>query len=170
MGKQIRVRDPAMVAGARRSHPTGRLHRVAPGIAGPTLLSMVPPRDALLVFLGGGLGSLLRFIAASALPKTQSGGFPLAILIVNVVGCLVLGGLVGLIGSLALKEESAKALATFIGVGVCGGFTTFSTFSIDALELLREGRFGAFFCYVVLSVVLGIAAAFAGFKAFGLFG
>ncbi len=131
---------------------------------------MVPPRDAFLVFLGGGLGSLLRFAAASALPKTQTGGFPLAILIVNVVGCLVLGGLAGLMGSLVVKEESAKVFATFIGVGVCGGFTTFSTFSIDALELVREGRFGAFFCYVVLSVVLGIAAAFAGFKAFGLFG
>jgi CrcB protein len=128
---------------------------------------MATPRDALLVFLGGGIGSVLRFFAASALPKTQSGGFALAILLVNIAGCFALGALLGYI---AWKDEPHKLLLTFAGVGVCGGFTTFSTFGVDALELLREGRLGSFCAYVGLSVVLGIAAAFAGFKSFGILG
>ena len=113
-------------------------------------------RDASLVFLGGGLGAVLRFLAAAALPKGSTQGFPVAILVVNLIGCFVLGLIVG---AAARAQGLPRTWTTFLGVGVCGGFTTFSTFGIDALELLEEGRWLALGSYVVGSVVGGIAAA-----------
>jgi CrcB protein len=118
-----------------------------------------PLRDVLLVFLGGGIGAWLRFSCASLLPKPATAGFPLAILLVNVAGCGVLGVL---IGHVARTAQPAPNLMAFAGIGICGGFTTFSTFAIDAIELMREGRAAAAFCYVLASVLLGIGAAAAG--------
>lgn len=121
--------------------------------------SLPPLRDALLVFAGGGLGAWMRYAGASLLPKSATAGFPLAILLVNVVGCGVLGVLVG---HVARTAQPAPNLMAFAGIGICGGFTTFSTFGIDALELLREGRAGAALGYVLGSVLLGIGAAALG--------
>lgn len=122
-------------------------------------IDLPPLRDSLLVFVGGGLGAWLRFACASALPKSTTAGFPLSILVVNVLGCGVLGLLVG---HVARTAQPAPTLMAFVGIGICGGFTTFSTFGIDALELLREGRAGAALGYVLCSVLLGIGAAAAG--------
>jgi fluoride exporter len=119
-------------------------------------------RDAALVFVGGGLGSLLRYALAAAWPKTASAGFPAAILVVNVIGCALLGVLVG---HVAKTTHAQPALMAFVGIGICGGFTTFSTFAIDALELVRAGRAGVALAYVAASVVLGLSAAAAGYAA-----
>lgn len=120
---------------------------------------MITLRDAGLVFLGGGLGAVARFLAAAALPKVQTQGFPVAILLVNLIGCFVLGLIVG---AAARAQGLPRTWTTFLGVGVCGGFTTFSTFGIDALELFEEGRWLALSSYVLGSVVGGIVAAALG--------
>jgi CrcB protein len=122
----------------------------------------LPLRDALLVIAGGGGGALARWFVASVLPKGAVGGFPLAILLVNVAGCFALGGLVAYLGR---TTPPRPELAALLGVGFCGGFTTFSTFAIDALELMDEGRLGGALLYVFASVALGIAAAALGLLA-----
>lgn len=120
---------------------------------------MITLRDAGLVFLGGGIGAVLRFLAAAALPKVQTQGFPVAILLVNLVGCFVLGMI---LGAAARAQGLPRTWTTFLGVGVCGGFTTFSTFGVDALELFEEGRMLALGGYVLGSVVGGIVSAALG--------
>lgn len=110
----------------------------------------------LIVFLSGGLGSVLRYAAGLAV---QSSLFPWATLLVNVVGCLAIGLFSGLTTRFAMGEGVRLALT----VGLCGGFTTFSTFSKETLELAVSGRWGVFGLYVAGSVFLGLAAVALGF-------
>ena len=106
--------------------------------------------SALLVFVGGGLGALLRYLAALTL------GGPLATLLVNVAGSFVIGLLAA---SLPLDQHPARL---FLMTGLLGGFTTFSAFSLDAVALAQRGDYGHAALYVALSVSLSLAAAAAG--------
>ncbi|MDQ3074390.1 MAG: CrcB family protein [Pseudomonadota bacterium] len=106
--------------------------------------------NALLVFVGGGLGAVLRYSAALAI------GGPLATLMVNVAGGFVIGLLAA---GLPLEQHSARLLLI---TGLLGGFTTFSAFSLDAIALAQRGAYGQAAAYVALSVTLSLAAAAAG--------
>ena len=115
-------------------------------------------RNFLLVALGGGIGSMLRY---GALLMINAKYFPWSTLAVNIIGSF----LIGLILALSIKEESILYnWKLFLATGVCGGFTTFSAFSMENMELLQNGKYLLAATYIALSVVLGIAAAFAGFK------
>lgn len=109
----------------------------------------------LYVFLGGGLGAVLRYGVATALPRAGAAAFPWATLAVNLVGSLLIGALAGLLAG----KDAARAFGI---VGVLGGFTTFSAFSLDALDLLQSGRTGAAVAYVFASVLGGLALAWLG--------
>ncbi len=112
----------------------------------------------LLVFLGGGLGSLLRYRLGRTLPATLNGtAFPLSILLVNVLASAVLGFVAGWL-SWRGGNESWRLL---LGVGVCGGLSTFSSFSQDNLALLQQGRAGTALLNIGLNV-LGCLLASAG--------
>jgi CrcB protein len=112
-----------------------------------------------LVFLGGGAGSLLRYIASRLLPATLTGSpFPTAILVVNIFASFVLGGVMGWVISRSAGEE-ARLL---IGVGFCGGLSTFSSFSYDTVVLLQQGRIGAAILNIGLNGVLCLAASAGG--------
>lgn len=118
-------------------------------------------RPFLLVFLGGGLGAMLRYGAALLVAARGTGlgpeaaAFPWATLAVNLVGSFLIGVLAGL---LAGRETARLVLVT----GLLGGFTTFSAFSLDTLTLLGSGRAGFALGYVAASVVGGLALAWLG--------
>lgn len=113
--------------------------------------------NALLVFVGGGLGALLRYGVGLALPRADAAAFPTATLAVNLAGSLAIGVLAAALG----EKDAARA---FWLVGVLGGFTTFSTFSLDTLALVQAGRTGTALAYVLASVLGGLALAWAGWN------
>ncbi len=89
-----------------------------------------------VIFVGAGLGGVLRHLLAAALQSRLAGNFPHGTLWVNLLGSLAIGLLIGLHERGLLTNESA--LSFFLTTGLCGGFTTMSTFSADTLGLLRE--------------------------------
>jgi fluoride exporter len=96
----------------------------------------------LLVFIGGGLGSMARYGVSVLFMNHVSSSFPWATLVANAVSSLILGLL---IGHLHQRQGGSEFLYLLIAVGFCGGFSTFSTFSAETIELLRQGAFtGAF--------------------------
>ena len=110
----------------------------------------------LVVAAGGALGSLARYGVWVALPHDPF-DLPVATLLVNVAGCLLLGVLVG-------GWPQARWARPFLGTGVLGGFTTFSAFALETDRLL-DRRPAVAVAYVGLSVLLGLAAAVAGLRA-----
>lgn len=116
-------------------------------------------RDALLVALGGGIGSALRWIAAGAVQRWSGAPFPWGTFAVNAIGSLA----IGLVGGLSLERALVPpAMRVFLMIGVLGGFTTFSAFSFETLELLRDGQWSSAAGYAVGSLLVCVAAAFAG--------
>lgn len=114
-------------------------------------------KNLLLVGLGGGIGSMLRY-AATLL--TNSKYFPYSTLAVNIIGSFF----IGIIFALSIKDEVfLNNWKSFLAVGLCGGFTTFSAFSLENMGLLQSGKIGMAVTYIILSIVLGIAAAFFGY-------
>ena len=113
--------------------------------------------NPLLVFVGGGLGALLRYAAGRATILAGHGP-PFATLGVNILGCLIMGLLAGWFTSRG-GSESAKL---FLLTGILGGFTTFSAFGLDALTLYRTSPAHAA-AYVAASVIVSLAAVALGF-------
>ncbi|MDR1724207.1 MAG: fluoride efflux transporter CrcB [Tannerella sp.] len=120
-------------------------------------------KTILLVALGGALGSVLRYGAGEWLPWRAAAGFPWATLLVNLLGCLLIGLAIGL---MAKYEVFAANFRLFFVVGFCGGFTTFSTFSREALALLTQESYLQAAIYILISVVAGLALTFAGYFLF----
>jgi CrcB protein len=119
-----------------------------------------PLYQSLLVFAGGGAGAVLRFWAGEWVRQFDWGRhFPWATLGVNVLGSFVLG----LIAA-AFAADDRSGWRPLLGVGVCGGFTTFSTFSVETLKLIDEQRWVAAGGYAVGSVLAGLVGAWAGMR------
>jgi fluoride exporter len=115
-------------------------------------------KSFLLVGLGGGLGSMLRYTASLLV---NSRAFPYATLTVNIIGSFI----IGIVFAWSIKNEgSSDAWKMFLATGICGGFTTFSAFSIENLGLLQDGKYGMAAVYMALSVGLGILATFLGYQ------
>ena len=113
-------------------------------------------KQILLVALGGGIGSVFRYLV-SYFTYLKVGKecltFPLPTFIVNLAGCFLIGILVGL----GLKYTSFdENLKLFLITGICGGFTTFSAFSLENLQLYQSGNYLTLTVYVLLSVLLGV--------------
>jgi len=113
--------------------------------------------DVVIVMIGGGLGSALRYGVSFILTNPQTGTFPVSTLVVNIVGSAVVGLILG------LSSKLSATTVLFLGTGLCGGFTTFSTFSGETLTMLGEGRYGGALAYVGVSLVGGLASAAAAF-------
>ncbi|MDH6532215.1 CrcB protein [Aurantimicrobium minutum] len=112
----------------------------------------------LFAILAGGLGAGLRVAVTRILP-TQTTGFPLAILLVNVVGSFLIGMTAALAANSVLSEDVSFVLA----VGFCGGFTTMSTFAVESIERLRAGLWLIAGLNIVGSTALGLLAVGAGY-------
>ncbi|MDR2804032.1 MAG: fluoride efflux transporter CrcB [Dysgonamonadaceae bacterium] len=116
-------------------------------------------KQLLLVGVGGGIGSVLRFLASWLTVKSGNVAFPMATLTVNLVGCL----LIGLFTGWAMKHSCLDAnLRLLLITGFCGGFTTFSAFSLENIQLFQAGQYVSLVLYVLASVGLGFAAASIG--------
>ncbi len=115
-------------------------------------------KNFLLVFLGGGIGSALRYLISKALNPYVS-SFYLGTFGVNMLGCLLIGLILGLS---ARYSSLSNTTVLFLTAGFCGGFTTFSSFALENYGLLREGQTLPFLLYILGSVVLGILAVAAG--------
>ncbi|MCW2541875.1 MAG: crcB [Frankiales bacterium] len=113
----------------------------------------------LLVFLGGAIGAPSRYLTDRFVQARTGGRFPYGTLLINVVGCFVLG----LIAAGVAQRGWSSNVQALAGTGFCGGLTTFSTFSVETVELSRQGRLIAAAGYVAVSCALGIGAAAAGY-------
>ncbi|HEV3168543.1 MAG TPA: fluoride efflux transporter CrcB [Isosphaeraceae bacterium] len=115
----------------------------------------------LIIGLFGGIGSVLRYLVSGWCQGLSNGSFPVGTLVVNVVGCLLIGVLGALFfGPFLIRDEYRMALM----VGLLGGFTTFSSFGWETLTLANNGQLGLALANIVLSNVLGLAAAWAGYR------
>ncbi len=115
----------------------------------------------LLIAAGGAVGALLRYAVHRALQSPTGLGFPIGTLVVNVLGCALIGVAAAWLASPTARPEARLLVIT----GLLGGFTTFSTFGLETIELLRGGRTGVALLYVAASNTLGIGAVWLGFTA-----
>ncbi len=116
-------------------------------------------KTLLLVGIGGGIGSVMRYLTAYVVGKFYDNPFPLATFSVNILGCLLIGILIGVFGKQLSPNDDLKYL--FI-TGFCGGYTTFSTFSAENIQLIQSGNYVIPALYITSSVLFGILAVFLG--------
>lgn len=115
-------------------------------------------KDIMLVALGGGAGSALRFLVSRAVTPMSWLSLPIGTLLVNVAGCFV----IGLVYGLSARGTAGNGMRLLLTTGFCGGFTTFSTFSAENVSLMQEGCHLAALLYVFLSMALGFTAVVVG--------
>lgn len=119
----------------------------------------------LLVFIGGGIGSMLRHAANQAGTALFGVNFPSGTLFVNIAGSLAMGLVAGWFSA---RGHGGQLLRLFLATGILGGFTTFSAFSLDAALLWERGQTVAAVLYAGGSVLTGILAVFGGLAAMRL--
>ena len=112
------------------------------------------------VFLGGGIGSVLRYLLSAAFGKNISIVFPLATFLINILGSLFLGFVLGLFMA---KGHANTQLKLFLTVGIAGGFTTFSTFTVETFNLFKDGHNYLALIYPIASIIIGFGAVLVGF-------
>ena len=122
-------------------------------------------KHLILVFLGGGLGSVLRFGIGKYLNPTNP-GFPWGTLAANLIGCFIIGLV---FGWMLQKENIQNSTLLFLTAGFCGGFTTFSAFAHESLTMLRMNQHDLFFYYIAASIIIGLAFVWLGYQVIGLF-
>ena len=117
-------------------------------------------KTLLYIGIGGFVGSVVRYLLAKSIQTGVLSSFPYGTLTVNILGCLVIGLIYGVLerGILISPE-----LRLFLTVGICGGFTTFSTFSSESFFLIRDGQIVHFIIYTVISVLFCLIAVFTGY-------
>ena len=113
----------------------------------------------LLVFLGGGIGSMLRHGVNLASAAILGPNFPWGTLLVNIAGSIAMGLLAGWS---AFRGEGGQLIRVFLATGVLGGFTTFSAFSLDVAVLWQRGQMASAALYAAGSVVVAIIGVFTG--------
>jgi CrcB protein len=114
----------------------------------------------IVVFIGSGLGGTCRYWLSSLIQKNTVQYFPFGTLAVNLIGSFILGMM---IFGLDEKDLISPSVKLFIGIGFCGGFTTFSTFSLESFNLLKEAEFlfaGLNIFANLLLTILGIYFAY----------
>lgn len=115
-------------------------------------------KNILLVFLGGGFGSVLRYIIGKYLNNAEN-GIPYGTFAANILGSLLIGIILGF----AAKNDTLSQNQTLLlATGFCGGFTTFSTFAYENHVFLKSGDFTSFALYTIASFVIGFLAVFFG--------
>ncbi len=116
-------------------------------------------RNLFYIFIGGGLGSVLRFLISNYTQKVWNvNSFPMGTFVVNIIGCF----LIGFLTSYFLKVDNY--LKFLLITGFCGGFTTFSTFSAENISLWESGSYFMLLFYILLSVIVGLIAVYLGLQ------
>ena len=117
-------------------------------------------KSLLIVGLGSFCGGALRYYISTLMKSACSQGFPWGTMSVNLVGCLLIGLLLGIFSRCGVQSNSWSLLLT---VGLCGGFTTFSTFANESLQMLQIGNTLNLIIYILASVIVGIALVALGY-------
>jgi fluoride exporter len=116
-------------------------------------------QSLLMVFIGGGLGSVVRYSLGKWISSLHTHHFPYGTLVANVLACFILGLIIGLADHRQLFSPNARLFWT---VGFCGGFSTFSTFSHETLYLFQGGFTLSSIIYVIFSLIFCVAAVYLG--------
>jgi CrcB protein len=109
------------------------------------------------VFLGGGMGSLLRYGISLTIQKFNTSSLPLATFVSNILACIILGCVVY---GFKDKMDTSTWISPFIIAGFCGGFSTFSTWSKETLDLLTQGQWIWAISNIIISILVGIGSLY----------
>ncbi|MCP2042162.1 fluoride efflux transporter CrcB [Pontibacter sp. HSC-36F09] len=114
----------------------------------------------ILLAIGAGsfIGGVGRYLLSQLIQTKNLTQFPVGTMVVNIVGCF----LIGLVFGFAAKGNLPDEWRLFLATGILGGFTTFSAFSLESITLLQNGQTGQAILYILASVLLGLLATFAG--------
>lgn len=115
-------------------------------------------KHLVLVFIGGGTGSIARFLLGKWLNNVST-GIPFGTFLANILGSLLIGII---LGYFTKSENLSQETTLFLATGFCGGFTTFSTFAYESHLFLKSGDFIGFATYGLASIIVGFAAVFFG--------
>jgi CrcB protein len=113
----------------------------------------------LVVFLGGGIGAASRYWLSGSIARSSGSAFPFGTVVVNVIGCFLIGFLMTSFEDRFLVSPS---LRLFLTIGILGGFTTFSTFSFETIAMMKDAEFFYAALNITVSVVTCLTATYAG--------
>lgn len=122
--------------------------------------------DYVFVALGAACGGALRYWTITLLQNIREFHFPLATLVVNVLGSFILAFLIFVFDMKGIMLPKMRIMLT---VGLCGGYTTFSTFSMETINLLIAGKYLLSFLNISLNILLSFAAIFLAYQLSKLF-
>jgi CrcB protein len=113
----------------------------------------------LLVGAGGAVGCIARFLSQQFISRHYPSSFPWGTLLVNIVGCFIIGVVYALSEKGSVMSPEWRIL---LATGFCGGFTTFSSFAYENVALMRDGELLLTFLYIAASIIVGLAGAYLG--------
>ncbi len=111
------------------------------------------------VFIGGGVGSVLRFFLGKMMPAGFFCGFPVGTLVANLLGCFLIG-----LFNASIGKHIPQDLKPMLTVGLCGGFTTMSTFCNESLSMLNSGQWFLLALYLSATIAGGLFMVYLGGK------
>ena len=111
------------------------------------------------IFLGGGIGAVLRYLTGIVISAYLKTNFPAATFFVNIIGCFILGFLFVFFIE---KSQINPALKLLLTTGFCGGLTTFSTFSLEIFNMIQDTQYTTAILYIGTSLIIGLLAVFLG--------
>ena len=116
-------------------------------------------KTIIYIAIGGAIGSVFRYLISVKINKIWLHSFPLATFLINILGCFILGIIIGFLD----KQEIVNAnFKWFLITGFCGGFTTFSTFSLESVNLIENENSLLALLYICLSIFIGLLSIWMG--------
>ena len=121
--------------------------------------------QVLWIALRGAIGAVLRYLMATGINAWIPVNFPIGTLLVNSLGCLIIGIVYSLLSTTPTYQTTLKP---FLVIGILGGFTTFSSYAIETFQLAQTQQIMKALLYIALSNFIGLASAWVGYKVFSV--